>query len=52
MTLFLLANSPICRFFQIENEKIVAQKEKELELLRANAGKELHEQDVSFHLTP
>ena len=32
---------------QLENEKIVAQKERELDLLRANAEKESQEKHVS-----
>ena len=35
----------------MENEKIVAQKERELELLRANAAKESEEQHVSTKTT-
>ena len=38
-------------FWQLENEKIVAQKERELELLRANAAKESEEQQVSTKTT-
>lgn len=36
--------------WQLENEKIVAQKERELDLLRANAEKESQEQHVSIEV--
>jgi len=39
--------SLFCFLDQLENEKIVAQKERELELLRVKAEKESQEQHVS-----
>ena len=39
--------SLFCFLDQLENEKIVAQKERELELLRVKAEKESEEQHVS-----